>query len=359
MVGGVESHYDPIDVNETRRPHTVPDFHLRRFGSGPANQSIWVYDKQKDLIFPGTVRRSSVHPDYYHVAKASGGTEGGLEQELFQKAETIAAPHLSDLLKLQPGAQPFNPRARFDLAHYLAIQRARVPAMIERAEEAAIFHALAENDRLLSDRDAFAGRAAEAGLMPKEGETLEDLRLEWLALFRSGELEIRPPTGFALVHVLDLALKTQPQAFFEMAWGIREATEPPWLLLGDEPLVAVMPPDTPKDEEQGFRTPGVEIVMSLSPERLLVLRNRRTADVIEVTAPLRSADVDDWVCRANLASWRSASQHVWGRDRADLEAIHTLMTPEERTHVRRVEVRNLPEEWQVYLQPGMTPAPPD
>ena len=55
MVGGVESHYDPIDVNETRRPHTVPDFHLRRFGSGPANQSIWVYDKQKDLIFPGTV----------------------------------------------------------------------------------------------------------------------------------------------------------------------------------------------------------------------------------------------------------------------------------------------------------------
>ncbi len=352
----MESHYDPIDVNETHRPHTVPDFHLRRFGSGPANQSIWVYDKQKDLVFPGTVRSSSVHPDYYHVAKASGGTEGGLEQELFQKAETDAAPHLSDLLSLQPGDQPFDPRARFDLAHYLAIQRARVPAMVERAEEAAVFHALAENDKLLSDRDAFAARAVEVGLVAKEGQTLEDLRLEWLALFRSGELEIRPPAGFALVHVLDLALKSQPQAFFEMAWEIREAKAPPWLLLGDEPVVAVMPPGTPADEEQGFRTPGVEIVMPLSPVRLLVLRDRRTANIIAVTAPVRVADSDDWVCRANLASWRSASSHVWGRDKADLEAIHKLMTPQERTHVRQVEVRNLPDEWQVYLQPGMKPA---
>lgn len=347
-----------MDVNETHDPHTIPQLHLRRFGSGPAMQSIWVYDKEKDLIFPGTVRSSSVRPDYYHVARTSGGTEGGLEQELFQKAETIAAPRLSDLLSLPQGDQPFDPKARLDLAHYLAIQRARVPAMVERAEEAAVFQALAENDKLLSDPDAFAARAAEVGLVPEEGKTLEDLRLEWLTLFRRGELEVRPPTGFALVHVLDLALKTQPQAFFEMAWEIREATAPPWLLLGDEPVVAVMPPGTPADEEQGFRTPGVEIVMPLSPERLLVLRDRRTADVIAVTAPLRLADSDDWVRRANIASWRSASQHVWGRDKADLDTIHNLMTPQERMHVRQSEVRNLPDEWRVYLQPGMKPARP-
>ncbi|MGO9177784.1 MAG: DUF4238 domain-containing protein [Candidatus Limnocylindrales bacterium] len=346
-------------MNETRAPHTIPQLHLRRFGYGPKNQGIWVYDKEKELIFPGTVRSSSVRPDYYHVARASGRTEGGLEQEFFQKTETIAAPHLADLLSLQRGEQPFDPMARFHLAHYLAIQRARVPAMVERAEEAAVFHALAQNDLLLSDPDRFSARAAEVGLKPEEGKTLEDLRLEWLTLFRSGELEIRPPTGFALVHVLDLALKTQPRAFFEMAWEVREATAPPWLLLGDEPVVAVMPAGTAADEEQGFKTPGVEIVMPLSPGRLLVLRGRRTADAIAVTAPLRSADADDWVRRANVASWHSASLHVWARDKADLEAIHRLMTPEERTQVRHVEVRNLPDEWRVYLQPGMTPAPSD
>ena len=303
-------------MNETYALHTIPQLHLRRFGFGPKNQGIWVYDKHKDLIFPGTVRSSSVRPDYYRVARASGEAECGLERELFQKAETIAAPHLAKLLSLQQGERPFDPMARFHLAHYLAIQRARVPAMIKRAEEAAVF----------------------------QGKTLEDLRLEWLTLFRSGELEIRPPKGFALVHVLDLALKTQPQAFFDMAWEIREATAPPWLVLGEEPVVAVMPPGTPADEEQGFRTPGIEIVIPLSPERLLVMHDGRTADVVVVNAPLRSAGSDDWVRGANLASWRSASLHVWDREKADLEPHrkeamvgtrlpHRCCRAEPRTHV--------------------------
>lgn len=345
-------------MSETHDSHTIPQFHLRRFGSGPASKQLWVYDKSEDAIFPGTVRSSSVRPDYYHVAKASGGTEGGLEQELFQRIESVAAPRLSDLLALPPGVPPLDPMARLDVAHYLAIQRARVPAMVERAEEAAAFQALALNDQLLSDPAAFAARAAAVGLVPNEGKTLEDLRLEWLALFRNGELEIRPPKGLALVHVLDIVLKTLPQAFFEMEWDIREANAEPGLLLGDEPVVAVMPEGLTSDRVKGFRTPGVEIVMPLSPTRLLVLHGHRTADVITVSAPPRSADSHDWVRRANLSSWQSAAQYVWGQEKADLEAIRDSMTPEERRDVRQVEVQNLPSEWKAYLQPGMKPAEP-
>lgn len=345
-------------MNQTHDSHTIPQFHLRRFGSGPAGKRLWVYDKSKDVIFPGTVKSSSVRPDYYHVAKSSGGTEGGLEQELFQRFESVAAPLLSALLALPPGVLPLDPMARFDLANYIAIQRARVPAMVERAEEAAVFQALALNDRLLSDPAAFAARAAKVNLAPHEGKTLEDLRLEWLALFRNGELEIRPPKGYALVHVLDIVMKTQPQAFFEMDWDIREAKAEPGLLLGDEPVVAVMPDALASDQVRGFRTPGVEIVMPLSQARLLVLHGRRTAEVITVAAPPRSADSHDWVRRANLASWQSAARYVWGHEKSDLETIRDSMTPKERTDVRQVEVQNLPSEWKVYLQPGMKPAKP-
>jgi hypothetical protein len=49
------------------------------------------------------------------------------------------------------------PTAGFS-AHYLAIQRARVPAMVDRAEDAAVFRALAENDKLLSDRKPSGSR---------------------------------------------------------------------------------------------------------------------------------------------------------------------------------------------------------
>lgn len=315
-----------------------------------------MYDKSTDSIFLGTVKSSSVRPDYYHVAKSSGGTEGGLEQELFQRFESVAAPLLSALLALPHGVLPLNPMARFDLANYIAIQRARVPAMVERAEETAVFQMLALNDRLLSDPAAFAARAAEVNLAPHEGETLEDLRVEWLALFRNGELEIRPPKGYALVHVLDIVMKTLPQAFFEMDWDIREAKAEPGLLLGDEPVVAVMPDGLASDQAKGFRTPGVEIVMPLSPARLLVLHGRRTAEVVTVAAPPRSADSHDWVRRANLATWQSAARYVWGHEKSDLETIRDSLTAVERKDVRQVEVQNLPSEWKGYLQPGMKAA---
>ena len=335
-------------MNVPRRHHYVPQSHLRRFGHGPGRGLFWAYDKTLDRVVRAKVKGSAQELDYNAVASPTG-----LNYEIegmFARLEGEAKPIIDRLLALPAGAHPLAPHDRADLSLYIALQHARAPATRAHSDAVAALGGAAQLDMRLSDAEGFRVWARRAGWSNSDAD-IEHRRHKLLASLRSGEIGVQPPVGYGLIMTLSASLNALAPRLFAMSWHIFRRGRFPWLVVGDNPVTKMAPTGLPANAQQGFATPGIEVMVPFSPTELLGLQDVPGDEFIRVHEPDRNAHpslAHEWNAAANATAWMSAHRRVYGRSQADLEAVRLSLEPTDRTSRPHLTVANLPHEWKAY-----------
>lgn len=331
--------------------HWVPQFHLREFGAeamrvpgvpgriGPRPGHIWQYDKQTGSTSRVSIkRRAAQSPDHYvlpgapDIESALAGMEWG------------AAPTIARILDLPDGDHPLSSTDRDILGIYVALLFVRTPANTDLNTALGNASALWIIDMNASQPEKFAADAKRAGMKGSPAE-LEVQRIEMLDDLRSGRLGVDSSASSKLISLRVGARDLSPM-FTSMAWILLRVTDPPWLVLGDQPVVVV----DDGGRMVGVLSPGAEVLVSLGPTALLVGRviphDGRLRVLDERGSPSLEVPLS---AQANAHAWRSARRYVYARSAADLEMARLAMDPARVDRRPRFMVSGLPQEWKQYL----------
>ena len=320
-------------MSRERHHHYIPEFHLRRFATGPKGE-LAVFDKQWGKFGRRPAASSARVLDYYLLPGAGPDERLGLERE-FARLENIVAPLIARLDAAPPGRVPFAEVERHNLAMYAAILHARGPAYrddaLRRAQELAT-----DLDAMgLADPADFRRFARKHGRQETDDE-IESTRLRLAQMVESGDVKVSFSPSASLGGVtaavnrgVPLMLKREWELLREPAW--------PGFVIGDQPVTLFshgrLVPSI------GFGSPDVLIFMPLSPRTLLLISDRPRRGPLTVKVNTARTLREPWWVMANQVAWVSSQRYVWGRMHA-LQATESVVPPD----LRRRDLRILDEE---------------
>jgi hypothetical protein len=338
---------DTAVVNVPRHHHYIPRFHLRGFGSGANDEVLWRYDKKYDTFAKRGVGGSAFEEDYYTWRAPDGSSDTEFEA-LFGKLETMAAPIIKKLRSLPPGEFRIADDDRVNLALYVATLDARVPASRNLVEEMGTFMGCVLVEVGLGSPEAYRQRIEQDGSIV-DPEALEVERLELLAEWRKGGLTVKPPTGWDLTLPLEIAIEQVAPALMPMRIVIAHRAAAPFFVLGDHPVTHAAPTGHPPQLGVGFATPGVEVMVPLSADCLLILVNEPNDGRLRVMPTIGPSGIvagEDWILAMNRPAWLAAERYVFARERADLEAVVAALGEESAREQPKLLVSGLEPEWE-------------
>jgi hypothetical protein len=315
-----------------RSHHYVPEFHLAMFIGYPFRRFA-AFDKQWGKYSRPPVATSATERNYYALPGSSIEDRLRLERE-FAELENVVAPLFRRLGSLPQGQGPLSSAERDAIAGYAAILHVRGPAYrsgaLERAEKMATdLEALG-----LADPAEFRESARAMGMIGDDAE-LETLRAQWAADVLSGRRGFRVPRQISLTALNPAVEKVRPM-LVDRHWQLVRREDWPGFVMGDQPVALLAPPGR-LVPSIGFGTPGVQVLMPISPKTLLVVSDAPPEDALEVQTERRTRTLREptWAL-ANKVAWLSAQRYVWGRCTGHLQATELLIEPEDRRRDLRV-----------------------
>lgn len=320
-------------MSRERNHHYVPEFHLRRFATGPKRE-VAVFDKKFGKFGLRPAASSARALDYYLVPGASADERLSVERE-FARLENLIAPLIARLDAADPGHVRFAEVERHNLAMYAAILHTRVPAYrddaLKRAQELAT-----DPDAMgLADPIDFRRSMRRRGRKDSDAE-FEALRLGMVQAVESDDFSVtvRPMASLGGVTA---AVKLGVPLMLGREWELLREPAWPGLIIGDQPVGLFSHGSLAPSI--GFGSPGVQIFMPLSPRTLLLISDRpRRADLTVKVNTGRGLRGPWWVL-ANQVAWLTSQRYVWGRMHS-LQATEAVIPP----NYRRRDLRDLDED---------------
>lgn len=312
----------------SRGQHFIPRLHLRGFAPDGGRGLLCRYDKTTGRMDRLSVARAAVINHYNSLPPETGHPPDALENQ-FTYLETVVAPWIAQLRAApRAGRIPIDAGARDGLAGYLAMLHIRSPVFRAASRRLDTFMESIRIDMLLANPEAYAARLRSNGDLRPDAE-IEAERVTELERFRSGEVFVESPEIRSLAH-LKLAIEQIRPMLIEMHWTIVRRANPPFLVLGDQPVTLLGPNDEVGD--LGFGNDGVDVLVPLSSASLLVMTHEAHAGGIDVVDgdDRESVSRPDWLHLANAAAWRTGARFIFARSPDDLVATEQILDPSER-----------------------------
>ncbi|MFN2483795.1 MAG: DUF4238 domain-containing protein [Candidatus Limnocylindria bacterium] len=328
-----------VNCTRSKRHHFVPQFHLGRFTPGLKSRRlrVWVYDKSTDAIAERPVMDTAVISNYYTIPGPHGPTDE-LERQL-ASIEDEAANALRRLSSVPDGRLVLAEDDRVVLSAYLALLHVRVPATRKASEALLAFLHYVSLDVQFAVEEGFPERARERGLAGSDQE-LEALRVRMLAQLRGGDVTVDVQETASL-STLKMAFEDIAPILYAMPWFILKRRRFPFFVIGDCPVTLWPATDHPPDTGVGFLSPGAEVAVAIDAHTMLVAKHDGAGGVV-MDPDLTPQSYDtlmrlDWVYAYNYRTWVAAERFVYARSQADLAAMCTFLSQEERMR-RRVSL---------------------
>lgn len=115
---------------EKRKHHYIPKYYLRGFES-KEGEFLWIYDKNKKIVFPNTAENTGCESDFYSYVKLSGQRDTNTYEDFL--ANRVESPANSVIRKLR-NQEKITSKEKRILAKYMAIMIKRVPMSREMVE---------------------------------------------------------------------------------------------------------------------------------------------------------------------------------------------------------------------------------
>lgn len=308
-----------------RSHHYIPEFHLAQF-IGLRYRRFLSYDKRYGKMGPRPVTTSATTRDYYTLRGDTDAARLRIERE-FALLEDRVAPLIRRLATSPPGKVALRLDERDALAGYAAILHVRGPAHREASLARARAMAVDPAYMGLDDRVVFR-RAARAMGIPGSDDELESLRIRWRDDVLAGRRGFSVHPTASLMGLTAAVTKVRP-LLLGREWTILRSDDWPGFVLGDQPVTlrsgARIAP------EIGFGTPGVEVMMPLSPRSLLLISDRAQERqlIVQREEPGRGLR-EPWWATVNRVAWLTAKRYVFGRHAGVLRATELLVDPRDR-----------------------------
>lgn len=309
-----------------RRHHYIPEMHLANF-SGYRFRRFAVFDKQFGKFAFVPVKTSARISNYYDLPGRTPEERLRFENQ-FQVIENEIAPILRRLISLPEGLVRVPAPTTRALSQYIALLHARVPARREPAFMQAVAMSRDLSVLGLDDPAAFVRDArSEGGYI---GDP-EDLRQQAEALaddLKAGRREIRLLSQVSLMG-LDSADRLVQPMLAERKWSIVRTAAYPGFVLGDQP-VTLLAPDTRILPAVGFGSPGVMVLVPLSPTTLLLIEDAPRSELVPISLWTPRGLAEPIWSAANKVAWMSARRYVWASSMKSVQAAAALIPDEHR-----------------------------
>lgn len=308
-----------------RSQHYVPEFHLAQFIGLPFRR-FHVFDKKWGKFGRSPVAKSAFSRDYYLLPGETDEDRLRLERQ-FALLEDRVAPLMKWLALQRLGPVQIDDQDRDALAGYAAILHIRVPAFREAAWERA--QSMARDPEVLGLADATEFRTAARKMgMPGSDEDLETLRLAWLDDVRTGRRRIEVHRAASLTALTPAVEKIRPM-LFDREWELLRVEGWQGFVIGDQPVTLLNKGRLAG--QIGFGTPGVQVMMPLAPNTLLLISDRPRESVLEVKVqPWQLGLAEPWWATANRVSWLSSKRYVFAQGRRHLQGAELLVHPDDQ-----------------------------
>jgi Protein of unknown function (DUF4238) len=327
-----EAVYPPSMPSRARSQHYIPKFHLSHFIGLPFRR-FHVYDKKWGKYGRPPVATSAVSQDYYLVPGATVEDRLTLERN-FALLENEVAPLMNWLAQCIPGQIRIADVQRDALAGYIAILHIRVPAFRGPAASRALFMARDPESLGLADPVAFRTSVRGIGIAGTE-EEIEAQRLALIADVETGRKTFRIHPAASLAMGLTTAVGKVRPMLFDRAWELLRVDGWPGFVLGDQPVALLGNGRLAGDV--GFGTAGVQVMMPLSPDTLLLISDRPREQSLEMKVqPWRLGLREPWWATANQVAWLTSQRYVFGQRKIHLQATEALIEEGDRRRDIRV-----------------------
>ncbi len=174
-------------------------------------------------------------------------------------------------------------------------------------------------------------------------------------------LRVVPPLGWVMLTALQVGLDEIGPRLTAMRWYVARRTAPPYLVIGDQPVVPSPGSDHRRGTGVGIGSPGVEVVVPLAHDTALVLKDEEH-DGRVLALPGGGTKTPgllpgDWVMLFNDGQWGRAERFVFARDRADLDAMVAALGHERARRTPTISVSGLEPSWESHLNERFRAAP--
>ncbi len=334
--------------NRAQLHHYVPRLHLRLFAAHGGRTSVYEHDKRTDRTRLRPIKRAGARRDFYTIELEEGKPTDAFERS-FHPIENAAAVVLHKFQAARVGPLRTTDADREALAAYVALEYSRVPGHVDQTAQVSQYLTSITADMSLANAGRYRETMRKAG-SEKSDDELEADRLLMIEQLRSGAIEVRHP--YAGLLGIGPALEALPPIVAAMNWTVLEVAAPPFLVMGDSPVL-LFHPDPPLLCGVGFASEGVEVHMAISPTRLFVATAKSHSLSEQVGRQTNRLVVTDM----NRRSWVNASEHVYGHTAEALAAAREATPKEDRLYEPAVApIFGGPPQWEVYKP---KPQPPD
>jgi hypothetical protein len=239
--------------------HYVPKFYLEGFQN--SSEKLWCYDKQLDKAYEGSAKRLGGEKFYYDVpdVEKDVGTLQFIEN-WFHPMERDASSALTAWRDRLENKRVFAPteEEQHAMAVFMAVQSLRTPRARKEAEEAALLAAKISFFNYLGETHPEVARKLE--------NPLEDLQLS---------LNEERRAAVHAMMLLDLQLIEELAVILcGHLWIVSENQTCNTFYTSDHPLVVVPHVKHPVRSMSGLRSPGVQVLLPLTPRHSLSLLER-------------------------------------------------------------------------------------
>ena len=248
-----------------KRQHFIPRMHLQHFAGQEPKGHVWTYDAQTEQARHSIPEETAVEAHFYSVKTDDGTMDTRIETKL-SEIESKATPVYEMLLK---DVIPGETQERMDFAMFLALMYVRTPTMRRMYGEMA-----GRSMQIVNYAYGTDGRAFDAMLRRYEEES-GPLTAEQKERLRQDMID---PTGYVMevpkertLPALGVSDALAP-ILFRMKWCVVEPRHG-FFITSDNPLLRDVDPKTRHSfyGDHGFMNKTVQVIMPLSPQRLLLI----------------------------------------------------------------------------------------
>lgn len=116
---------------------------------------------------------------------------------------------------------------------------------------------------------------------------------------------------------------------FDRAWELLRVEGWPGFVIGDQPVTMLS--QGRLAGQIGFGTSGVQVMMPLSPNTMLLISDRPRESALEVKVePGQLGLAEPWWAIANRVAWLSSKRYIFAQRRHHLDATELLLHPDDR-----------------------------
>ena len=150
----------------------------------------------------------------------------------------------------------------------------------------------------------------------------------WVRAKRTGRRTIEVHKAVSLT-ALSPAVETVRPMLFDRAWELLRVDGWQGFVIGDQPVTLISKGRLAG--QIGFGTPGVQVMMPIAPNTMLLISDRQRERVLEVKVqPWRLGRSEPWWATANRVAWLSSKRYVFAQRPWHLEAAALLLHADDR-----------------------------